>query len=80
MLLTNSTSARLPVLRFERQVLVADVAVALQPVERRFALLDVAEQSDLPQLLADQFLERVAEEVDDEGIGVDDLSACRRRG
>ena len=60
---------------FERQILIADVAVPLQPLERGFALLDVAEQTDLPKVLADQVRERIAEELDDERIGVDDRAA-----
>src|SRR5579862_8134984 len=64
-----------PSLGFEREILITDVAIRVQPFERRFALVDVVEQTDLPKLLPDELLERVAEQLDDEWVGVDDLAA-----
>jgi hypothetical protein len=63
----------LAVLGLERHILVTDVAVLLEALHRRLTLLLVGEKADLPELLPHQLVERVAEEIDHEGIGVDDL-------
>ena len=59
-------------LGLERDVFVADVAFALQLLHRGLALGLVGEETDLPELFPDQFVERVAEQVDDERIRVHD--------
>ena len=51
-----------PVFGFERQMLVADIALLLQFSESGLTRLDISEQTDLPQFLAQELLLRVAQQ------------------
>ena len=62
-----------PVVRLERQILVADVALLLQLPEGHLARLDVAKQADFPEFLPHQFAARVAKQSEQIRVGVEDL-------
>ena len=60
---------------FERQVVVADVAVPLQFSKRGFVGGGVAKQANLPQFLADELVCRVTRQLGHERVGFEDSSA-----
>ena len=63
-----------PASAFQGEMLVANVAPFLQFAIGRAALVNVAKKSDLPQLLAQELVVRVAQQSRHERIGVDDRS------
>jgi hypothetical protein len=76
-----------PIPVFQQQILVADGAVTLQPLHRFLVLLLVVEYAQLPQLLAQEVLARLAQQIehasiyfdDPGGLGVKDQDAVVRR-
>ena len=70
----------LPASAFEGQVFIADVALLLQFPVGGLALLDMSEQTDLPQFLAQELIVREAQQGRHERVGVDHLPRERRRG
>ena len=63
-----------PACAFQRQILVADVALLLQFPVNGAALFDVSEQANLPKFLAQELIVRVAQQVRHERVGVDHFS------
>ncbi len=64
-------------LRFQREILVADVLVVLQLPEGDLALGDIFELADFPERLAQHLVVGVPQHVGEIGVDVGDLSAFR---
>ena len=58
----------------QREVFVADASDLKEPEHGGLVFRDIAEDADLPELLADEIGEGVPEELEHEAVGVDDFS------
>ena len=65
------------ILGFERQILVPDIPLLLQFSKRGPARVDVPEQADIPEVLAQQFGARIAQQVQQERVRVGNRPGVR---
>ena len=64
-----------PVFGLQRQILIAYIALLLQFSKSGFAFLNILEQTELPEFLANELRLRVAQQVRHERVGVDDFQS-----